>query len=72
MSYQDEFQQALDDPQGFWHEAAGAIRWHREPRQILDDSRAPFYRWYPDGELNTADNCLDRHVDEGRGNVTAL
>ena len=72
MSYQNEFQQALDDPQGFWREAASAIRWHREPQQILDDSRAPFYRWYPDGELNTADNCLDRHVDEGRGDVTAL
>ena len=72
MSYQTEFEQALRDPEGFWGEAAGAIRWTRAPEQILDDSRAPFYRWYPDGELNTADNCLDRHVEAGRGDVTAL
>ncbi|MES1950665.1 acyl-CoA synthetase/AMP-acid ligase [Salinisphaera sp. S4-8] len=72
MSYQAEFEQALRDPEGFWGEAAGAIRWTRAPEQILDDSRAPFYRWYPDGELNTADNCLDRHVEAGRGDVTAL
>ncbi|MES1942377.1 acyl-CoA synthetase/AMP-acid ligase [Salinisphaera sp. T5B8] len=72
MTYQAEFEQALRDPEGFWREAAEAIRWTRAPQQILDASRAPFYRWYADGELNTADNCLDRHVEAGRGDVTAL
>ena len=72
MTYEAEFEQALRDPEGFWREAAGAISWTRAPRQILDASRAPFYRWYADGELNTADNCLDRHVEAGRGDVTAL
>ncbi len=71
-NYRARFDAARDDPEGFWGEAAKAIRWTKAPTQILDDSAAPFYRWFVDGEMNTADNCLDRHVDEGRGDVTAL
>ncbi|MES1924064.1 AMP-binding protein [Salinisphaera sp. T31B1] len=70
--YRAQFDAARDDPATFWGEAARAIRWTREPTQILDDSAAPFYRWFADGQMNTADNCLDRHVDEGRGDVVAL
>jgi propionyl-CoA synthetase len=68
----DVHRRSLEDPAGFWGEAAGAIDWATPPTQILDDSRAPFYRWYCDGELNTAHNCLDRHVDAGRGDQAAL
>jgi propionyl-CoA synthetase len=39
---------------------------------VLDDSRPPFYRWFPDGELNTCENALDRHVAAGHGDRTAL
>jgi propionyl-CoA synthetase len=39
---------------------------------ILDDSSAPFYRWFPDGVLNTCYNALDRHVEAGRGEQAAL
>lgn len=70
--YAAEFDAARDNPDAFWADQAEAIRWTRAPTQVLDDSRAPFYHWFPDGELNTADNCLDRHVDAGRGDVTAL
>jgi len=70
--YAAQFAAARDNPQSFWGEAAKAIRWTREPTQVLDASRAPFYHWFADGELNTCDNCLDRHVDAGRGDVTAL
>jgi propionyl-CoA synthetase len=68
----DVYRRSLEDPDGFWREAAGAIDWSTAPTQILDDRRAPFYRWYPDGELNTCHNCLDRHVDGGRGDQLAL
>src|SRR5215831_4471322 len=61
--------QARDD---FWREAAAAIDWHREPATILDDSRAPFYRWFPDGELNTCHNAVDRHVAAGHADQPAL
>ena len=42
------------------------------PRTVLDESRAPFYRWFPDGELNTCENALDRHVAAGHGDRLAL
>ena len=48
------------------------MTWTREPQRILDDSNPPFYRWFPDGELNTCANALDRHVDGGRGDQPAL
>jgi propionyl-CoA synthetase len=68
----DVHRRSLEDPAGFWGEAAAAIDWATPPTRILDDSRVPFYRWYSDGELNTAHNCLDRHVDAGRGEQPAL
>ena len=39
---------------------------------MLDDANPPFYRWFPDGELNTCANALDRHVEAGRGDQAAL
>ena len=70
--YRELFQASIDDPEGFWAEAAQAVSWTREPRRVLDDSNPPFYRWFPDGELNTCANALDRHVEDGRGDVPAL
>ncbi|WP_410664654.1 propionyl-CoA synthetase [Amycolatopsis sp. lyj-84] len=70
--YAESYQRSLEDPEGFWLEAAEAIDWTRPPTRALDVSKAPFYRWFPDGELNTAFNALDRHVRDGRGGQTAL
>jgi propionyl-CoA synthetase len=63
---------SLEAPEEFWREAAAAIDWYRAPDRILDDSRAPFYRWFPDAELNTCHNAVDRHVAAGRGEQPAL
>ena len=71
-TYAEEYQRSLTDLEGFWLEAARAIHWTKEPAQALDSSRAPLYRWFPDGELNTSYNALDRHIDSGRGEQTAL
>src|SRR5699024_8809395 len=71
-TYASEFQQARDNPRAFWARAAEDIRWTKKPQRILDDSKPPFYRWFADGELNTCDNCVDRHVDAGRGDDPAL
>jgi propionyl-CoA synthetase len=70
--YDDVFRASVDDPEGFWLDAAGAIDWYRFPARALDDSRPPFFRWFPDGELNVCHNALDRHVDAGRGEQAAL
>lgn len=70
--YRNLFDASVTDPAAFWAEAADAVTWTRKPTRILDDSRPPFYRWFPDGELNTCANALDRHVEAGRGDQTAL
>jgi propionyl-CoA synthetase len=55
-----------------WREAAEDVSWYKSPTQILDSSKPPFYRWYPDGEINACYNALDVHVEQGRGEQTAL
>jgi propionyl-CoA synthetase len=72
MTYAAAYRRSLEDPAGFWAEAARAISWNHAPRRVLDDDNPPFYRWFPDGRMNTCFNALDRHVIEGRGEQTAL
>jgi propionyl-CoA synthetase len=69
--YEDIFRASTEDPEGFWLRAAEAIDWHVPPTRALDGSHPPFYRWFPDGELNVCHNALDRHV-ETRGDQRAL
>ncbi len=71
-SYQQTYRRSLEDPDGFWGEQAALVDWIHEPRRVLDASRAPFYRWFPDATLNTCFNALDRHVIAGRGDQPAL
>jgi propionyl-CoA synthetase len=71
-SYQTVYERSLLDPESFWGEAAKLIDWDVVPQRVLDDSRPPFYRWFPDGVLNTCHNALDRHVTGGRADQTAL
>jgi propionyl-CoA synthetase len=70
--YNDVFRTSVDDPETFWLEAAAAIDWQVPPTRVLDSTNPPFYRWFPDGELNVAYNALDRHIDAGRGEQAAL
>jgi propionyl-CoA synthetase len=70
--YREQFDASIDDPSAFWADAARAVTWTREPQRILDDTNPPFYRWFPDAELNTCANALDRHVDGGRADQPAL
>ena len=70
--YQDQFSKSIQDPKGFWAEAAEAIVWHKKWDTVLDDTNPPFYRWYQGAELNTCYNALDRHVEEGRADQVAL
>lgn len=65
-------ERSLLDPAGFWGEAAALVDWVTPPAVVLDESRAPLYRWFTGGELNTCTNALDRHVAAGRGDRLAL
>ena len=70
--YNDVFRTSVDDPETFWLGAADAIDWQVPPTRALDSTNPPFYRWFPDGELNVAYNALDRHIAAGRGEQAAL
>jgi propionyl-CoA synthetase len=70
--YEEVFRGGIADPEGFWLRAAQALDWYEAPSRALDDANPPFYRWFPDGELNVAHNALDRHVDAGYGERAAL
>ncbi|GAA1928142.1 propionyl-CoA synthetase [Nocardioides marmoribigeumensis] len=71
-SYAEVLARSVTDPAGFWGEQAALVDWIRKPEQVLDDSRPPFYRWFPDATLNTCYNALDRHVAKGRADQAAL
>lgn len=72
MSYKAEYQRSMDDPQGFWKEKAEALEWFKFPENILSQDEHGIYHWFEDGEMNTAYMALDHHVNEGRGDQTAI
>ena len=71
-AYDEAYSLAAEDPEEFWLQAAKHIDWISTPTRALDAHRAPMYRWFPDGQLNTCYNALDRHVEHGYGEETAL
>ncbi len=70
--YDDAFEKSIKDPDGFWGEAGESVHWYKKWDKVLDDSNKPFYRWFKGGEINTAYNALDYHIDQGRGAQAAL
>jgi acetyl-CoA synthetase len=69
----DLYEKAKADRLGFWAgQARELLHWHRDFTQTLDWSDAPFARWFADGQLNVAYNCLDRHVLAGNGDRIAI
>src|ERR671930_466683 len=71
-AYAAAYERSIADPTRFWGLAARDIRWRTPPDRVLDDGAPPYYRWFTGGELNTCENALDRHVEEGRGDQPAL
>jgi acetyl-CoA synthetase len=65
--------EAERDYEGFWARLAReTLSWHKPFTKVLDESDAPFYKWFEDGELNASYNCLDRHVEAGNGARDAI
>ena len=63
---------SLQDPNSFWGAISEDIKWFKKPEKVLETSKAPLYRWFPGGLLNTCYNCLDRHVEDGFGDQVAI
>ncbi len=66
------YEQAARDPEGWWAGHAEDLHWFESWDTVLDDSEAPFYKWFDGGKINASYNCLDRHVEAGIGDRVAF
>lgn len=78
---QDEvYAASLKDPEKFWSHQANQLTWYKKPsrafqkrtKKLQDGTTHDHWTWFPDGELNTAYNCVDRHVENGNGDNVAI
>jgi acetyl-CoA synthetase len=72
-AYRALCEEAQRDPNGFWGRLAREnVLWKKPFTQVLDESKAPFFRWFPDGQLNASYNSLDRNLSNGNADKTAI
>jgi propionyl-CoA synthetase len=72
MSYAAQYKDSIENKESFWQEKAKEIHWFKQPSTILSLDENENYRWYADGELNTSYLALDFHIEQGRGEQTAI
>ncbi len=72
MGYREVYQSSKENSEQFWLDAAKAIDWDQFPTKALNDANAPLYEWFTDGMVNTSYNAVDRHVENGRADQTAI
>ena len=72
MDYRETYASWRDDPEAFWLDAAKAIDWDTPPTRAFDPEAGVYGRWFPDAHGNTCHNCVDRHVEAGHGERTAI
>ncbi len=66
------YEEAAADRLAFWEKQANRLTWAKPWTQVLDWSNPPFAKWFVGGELNIAYNCLDRHIEAGKGDKVAI
>ena len=71
-TYNALYLQSLTNPDDFWASAAEELHWYKKWDQVLDLEAKPVPRWFKGAEINTCYNAVDRHVESGRGEKTAL
>ena len=72
MSYEDLYQQSIEQPEVFWRKQAELIKWYEFPETILSQDEHGFFRWFAGGKLNSSYLALDAHIEDGRGDQLAL
>lgn len=72
MSYIDFYNRSIAQKENFWREQADEITWFKKPESILSKDENGFYRWFKGGKMNSCYLAIDRHVENGRGDVTAM
>ena len=71
-NYKEIYDESLKNPEEFWQKVSEDVFWFKKPTKILKKDNPPFYKWFEDGVTNTCYNALDLHIDQGRGDKTAL
>ncbi|HKJ94432.1 MAG TPA: propionyl-CoA synthetase [Gammaproteobacteria bacterium] len=71
-TYREEYRRSIEDPEGFWRDQAAELDWYEFPGTILSRDDNGFYRWFRGGKLNTCHLAVDRHVERGAGDQTAI
>ena len=71
-SFNKIYQESVQNPEKFWQNVSEDIFWFKKPTKILNKSNPPFYKWFEDGVTNTCYNAIDTHIDQGKGDKTAL
>ena len=66
------YKSSIEDKPAFFAKLAENVHWHKKFTKIIDDSDKYLHRWFPDGEINISFNCLDRHVNDGNGDLVAF
>jgi propionyl-CoA synthetase len=72
MNYKDIYTKSINHPEEFWAAQAKSIEWYRKPKSILSSDENGYPLWYKDGELNICYLALDKHIQDGHGEQTAL
>lgn len=72
MGYSEVYKSWQDDPEAFWMDQANAIDWVKPPSRALNANNAPLYEWFTDAQVNACYNAVDRHVENGRADQTAI
>jgi len=70
--YEEVYRESMENLEGFWAERAESLEWHKKWDRVLDDRKAPFYKWFTGAQTNITHNALDRHVKTWRRNKLAL
>lgn len=72
MNYQEFYNKSIENPEKFWTEQANEIDWFAKPEQILSNDETGYPLWYKDGILNACYLALDKHIQDGYGEKTAI
>lgn len=70
--YDDAYKFSMEDKEGFWAKEAEELHWFKKFETVIDESDQYLKRWYPDGESNICYNAVDRHVENGKGDLIGL
>ena len=72
MNFSEFYQHSIENPEEFWKQQAQKISWYKAPQNILSKDENDYHQWFADGELNICYLCIDKHIEDGFGEQTAI